>query len=101
MLTPDDLRQIESLFRRIVSEQLKPSGRFTPGRIYNIADADVQQKLGVTGVKNPSKILIRKLKEAGIHITSVQRAGTTAEGSELNRYLDMYVQAQRSYLSKN
>ena len=103
MLTAADLKTIRQIFREELTnlKQQNPTGFFADNQIYNLADADVQLKLGIVGIKNGSTVLQKRLRTAGIVFTTRQRAGSTATGRELNKYLSGIAKQEKSFLNKN
>lgn len=94
---------VEMTVRRLkaVETDDNESGKFSDKRIYNLTNPLVHARLGLKGYKNATTVLVRRLRAAGIHFTVGHRAGSTATGSELNRYFEKYCKNQTSYLSKN
>jgi len=103
MLTAADLKTIRQIFREELTnlKQQNTTGLFADNQIYNLADADVQLKLGIVAIKNPSTVAQRRLRNAGIVFTTRQRAGSTATGRELNKYLSSIAKQEKSFLNKN
>ncbi len=103
MLTAADQLIIRQIFREELTtlQKQNPTGFFADNQIYNLADPDVQLKLGIIGIKNGSTVLQTRLRAAGIVFTTRQRAGATATGRELNKYLSGVAKKEKSFLSKN
>ena len=103
MLTAADQLIIRQIFREELNtlQKQNPTGFFADNQIYNLADDDVLLRLGIVGITHGSTVAQKRLRAAGIVFTSRQRAGATATGRELNKYLSGVAKSEKSFLSKN